>query len=156
MIEETGGIDGELYAPDAVSYRPWDLVAQTLATSKDPRQAERAGEFDAEFTVGRMYSDAKVTIEEAEEDGDEVRLRWRLRGVHAYAFNGVEASGEPVDATGYTTYRFADGRIVEAWGAVDCSSLGAICSQTVEALARARTIQGVCLVRPEERIQPRS
>jgi len=152
MIEKKGRIDPDLYAPDAVSYRPWDVVVQTLSASKDPTAPASAVEHEVEFRLDHMYSDAKLTVEDAEEDGDQVRIRWRLRGVHAHEFLGVKPTGEPVNATGFTTYRFAECKIVEVWGAVDCSSLASICSQTVEAMARARTMQGVCLVHPNERI----
>jgi predicted ester cyclase len=153
MIEEDGGIDPKLYASDCRSYRPWDLVAQTLSRASD--QTERLREKDLEpLTVRRMYSDVKLTVEDTEENGDEVRIRWRMLAVNSNEFFGIEPTGEAVEATGYSTYRFSGNRIVEIRAAVDCSSLGAICSRTVEALARARTLQGVCLVNPTESIQP--
>jgi SnoaL-like polyketide cyclase len=155
MIEEKGGIDGALYAANVVSYRPWDVVAQALAGAQAPKQPVKPGGTEAAFSVAGMFSNPKITVEQAEEEGDEVRLQWRLQGTHAHAFNGIAATGEQVNATGHTTYRFAEDKIVAVWGAVDCSSLGALCPQTVEALTRAQTIQGVCLVSPDESIQPR-
>ncbi len=154
MIEDNGRVDDEFFAPDAVSFRPWDLVAQTLAGVEHPSDPPRAADTEAEFGLGRMFSNAKLSVEAAEEIGDEVRIRWRLCAVHSEACFGIEPTGDEINATGRTTYRFNDDKIVEVSGAADCSSLGMMCSQIVEAMARARTLQPVCLVGAEGKTPP--
>jgi hypothetical protein len=133
MLEQDGVIADELYAPDAVNHQPWDLAAQNLGSEGDDEPGE-----DLDFTS--MFTDRTITIEDAVEDGDDVVVRWRLRGIHTREIWGIKPTNAPVNATGQTTYRFADGKIVESWGAVDCTGLGDICSQVVLALIG---IQGI-------------
>src|SRR5207237_7726691 len=147
MLEEDGGIGEELFATDAVNHQPWDLAAQTLGRS--PTSGD--DEADEELDFSSMFTDTDVTIEDAVEDGDDVIVSWRLRGVHSREVFGIRPTNEPVNATGQTTYRFADGKIVESWGAVDCSSLGDLCSQVVMALIG---VQGVDQVDLQEIIAP--
>lgn len=147
MLEEDGRIREDLYSPDAVNHQPWDLAAQTLGRSNDPGE----GEAEEVLNFSSMFSNTEVTIEDAVENGDDVIIRWRLRGVHSREVFGIEPTNEPVNATGQTTYRFAEGKIVESWGAVDCSSLGDLCSKVVMALIGA---QGVDQADLQEIIAP--
>lgn len=151
MIEKDGRIDDKLFAKEAVSYRPWDVVAKALSDSKQgPALAKETEGFD--FT--RMFTDAKVTVEDAAEYGTEVRIRWRFRGVHSGTFLGVKPTNAKVDFTGYTSYRFEGDQIVEVWGAADCASLGTMCSEIVNVMTTIREQpQAVCFVAPDQRIE---
>jgi len=128
MLAEDGQISDEFYAPNAVNHQPWDLAAQNLGADGDN------GESGEQLDFTSMFTDKEITVEDAVEQGDDVIVRWRLRGIHSREVFGIRPTNQPVNATGATTYRFADGKIVESWGAVDCSSLGDLCSQVVLAL----------------------
>jgi len=148
MLEEHGRISEELYAPDAVNHQPWDLAAQTLGGLPSPGDGEAEG-----LNFKSMFSETEVTIEDAVEEGEDVVVRWRLRGIHSREVFGIKPTNAAVNTTGQTTYRFADDKIVESWGAVDCSSLGDLCSQVVMALIG---VQGIDQAHLREIITPDS
>ncbi len=41
--------------------------------------------------------------------------RWILKGTHKGEWQGVAATGKPVELTGVTTLRLAGGKVVETW-----------------------------------------
>lgn len=68
----------------------------------------RAGLLDA-------ISDLRVTVVDTLAYGNDVVVRWRLRGTHDGPGLGFPASGRSVDASGMTWLKFENGRIVEGW-----------------------------------------
>jgi predicted ester cyclase len=52
-------------------------------------------------------------------DGDFVAMVYRVSGTQRGRFHGVAATGHRVETRGMQMARFADGKIVERWGAVD-------------------------------------
>ena len=48
-------------------------------------------------------------------EGDEVATRWTIRGTHTGEFQGVPPSGKPIEMTGITIFRIANGKLIEGW-----------------------------------------
>ncbi len=56
--------------------------------------------------------DLKIDIGEMVAEGDLVAYRWTMNGTHQGNFHGIAPTGKPVQFTGITIVRFADGKIV--------------------------------------------
>ena len=127
MLEQEGGINKALYGPKAVSHKSWSVAATPERIRGEQRDAvdERAGRFD----LAKLFSDVKVSVEDAFESEDRVALRWRMRGIHSGDFRcacgAVEATGRPVEFSGINIYRFSKDKIVESWGELDSAGLEA-------------------------------
>jgi steroid delta-isomerase-like uncharacterized protein len=65
------------------------------------------------------FPDLRITIEDSIAKGDKVVKRWVSRFTHQGEFMGIPPSGNAVEITGITIYRFAGGKIVEAWSNSD-------------------------------------
>src|ERR1700758_2895018 len=73
-----------------------------------------------QFKTGReqllnAFPDMKVEIEDTAAEGDEVVVRWRVRGTHRGDSLGVQATGRPVEFRGMTWLKFREGVFVEGW-----------------------------------------
>jgi steroid delta-isomerase-like uncharacterized protein len=69
------------------------------------------------------FPDLVATVEDMVAEGDAVSERWTGTGTHLGSLMGIPASGKQVTWSGITTYRFADGKIVEMWWAWDTMGL---------------------------------
>ena len=67
----------------------------------------------------RAFPNLKVIVEDTVAEGDKVAARCSVRGKHEGEFMGRAASQAPVEFTGITIVRIADGKIVEAWNNFD-------------------------------------
>jgi predicted ester cyclase len=138
MLEQEGGIDERLYAPDAVSHKAWSVAATPKWIGGDQRDgvAERDGAFDP----SKLFSDVRFSVEDSFESDDRVALRWRMRAVQSTdcvcGCGLMEAKGHPVEFSGINIYRFANDKIVESWGEVDTPGLAARSCRDVLALGR--------------------
>jgi len=65
------------------------------------------------------FPDMKVTTDDIIAEWDKVVIRWTVTGTHQGELMGIPASGRQVTWSGFTIYRFADGKIVESWWAYD-------------------------------------
>ena len=65
------------------------------------------------------FPDSQVTFEEPFEGGDKVVGRWSATGTHQGDLPGVPATGKRIAIRRITIYRLSEGRIVEAWEALD-------------------------------------
>src|ERR1051326_5031307 len=95
----------ELFVPDAVVHDPalqGDVVG--VASIKEMIRGFR-----------RAFPDFVVLIEDQIAEGDRVAGRWAARGTHHGDLWGIAATGKEVTVTGTSLYRFAIGRIAEAW-----------------------------------------
>jgi steroid delta-isomerase-like uncharacterized protein len=61
------------------------------------------------------FPDIKVTPMVSVAEGDLVALRWQATMSHKGPFMGIAATGRNLEITGTTIFRFADGKIAEAW-----------------------------------------
>jgi predicted ester cyclase len=106
--------DLELFSPDLVSRTQADLAVQRHAN--DPRAGLR---------LASIFSELRVNVIEAIEQGDKVVVRWRLRGSWTGALPfapKLKPSGKAVDFTGMNIYRFVGDRVVEKTGELDSAT----------------------------------
>ena len=74
--------------------------------------------FNAQATTA--FPDVRVTIEDLLAQGDEVVVRWTLRGTHDGELRGgIPATGRRVEVSGITISRIRNGKLVENWGNYD-------------------------------------
>lgn len=66
-------------------------------------------------TTRTGFPDFHVTQEDMIAEGDKVASRWTARGTHQGELLGIQPTGKQATWTGISIYRFADGKIVEAW-----------------------------------------
>ncbi|WP_267425914.1 ester cyclase [Methylobacterium sp. GC_Met_2] len=64
-------------------------------------------------------SDIGMPIDEVIAEGDRVLARLRFQGRHTGEFQGIPATGKPVDIIVMDYFRVADGRLVEHWALMD-------------------------------------
>jgi predicted ester cyclase len=69
------------------------------------------------------FPDMHVTVEDVIEDGDRIATRGRFVGTHRGEFNGVAATGRPVDVKYIDVWRVEDGKAVENWVQMDLLGL---------------------------------
>jgi len=69
------------------------------------------------------FPDFHVTIEDMIAEGDKVVSQWIARGTHQGELFGMPPTGKKASWTGITVYRFAGGKIVEAWWSKDMLGL---------------------------------
>ncbi len=111
LFTEGGNLDAadELYAPDYVGHAP---------PFGDVRGIEGAKQFAA--TYREAFPDLKTTIEDQIAEGDKIVTRWTARGTHRGETEDLgPATGNPMEITGISIYKFADGKIVESWDHFD-------------------------------------
>jgi predicted ester cyclase len=64
-------------------------------------------------------SDVEAVSEEVIAEGDQVVVRWTLRGIHAGEIQGIPPTGKHLTLTGIGFYRLTEGKIVEERGEAD-------------------------------------
>ena len=69
------------------------------------------------------FPNMTIVIEDLVAEGDKVAARCSVRGNHKGNFQGIAASQSPIEFTGMTIVRIADGKIVEAWNNFDFTTL---------------------------------
>ncbi|HJT55201.1 MAG TPA: ester cyclase [Ktedonobacteraceae bacterium] len=67
--------------------------------------------------------DVEVVNEQMIAEGDEVAVRWTMRGTHTGELSGIPPTGKQVMVTGITIYHLADGKVVEERGQEDALGL---------------------------------
>jgi hypothetical protein len=113
LLEE--GEQADLFAPNVVHKKPWDLAAVREAKA-DKRPA------NTRFSPKTRFGDLKVTVVDAFDQNDTVVVRWRLRGTWNTPFMGLQPSGRAVDITGVNYYHFVGDKIVATDGDFDAPS----------------------------------
>ena len=72
------------------------------------------------FTAFRAaFPDLRTNVEDLLAEGDKVLLRYSWTGTHKGEFLGIAPTGKRVMVMGLALYRFADGKVVEAWANAD-------------------------------------
>ena len=69
------------------------------------------------------FPNMMIVVEDMVAEGDKVTARCSVRAKHEGNFRGFAATQSPVDFTGMTMVRIADGKIVEAWNNFDFMTL---------------------------------
>lgn len=99
----------ELAAPDFSVYYP--LLPRTVHGPEAFKQVL--------MRVHAGLPDLEVVSEEVIAEGDQVVVRWTVRGTHTGEWLGIPPTGKQVRWTGITIYRLTDGKIVEERGEED-------------------------------------
>jgi hypothetical protein len=115
----------QLFARDYVSHAPWDLATERVRWDKPERRRSEGSRL--QLHTSEIFSDAEVIPEDISEEGENVILRWRLRGTWTkpLPYSDIKPSGEPVDFTGVRIYRFDGEKVVEGWGEIDTVTVAA-------------------------------
>jgi len=93
--------------------------------SDDPSQPITGPqEFRPFHTLFRdAFPNMEIVVEDMIAEGDKVAARCSVRAKHEGDFLGKEATQSPVEFTGMTIVRIANGKIVEAWNNFDFMTL---------------------------------
>ena len=99
----------EIISPDVVDHDP------------APGQAPGPAGYKDFFTTMRAsFPDMHVEVEHLVASGDDVAFAYTLTGTHTgEPFQGIAPSGNGIEVRGMQISRFADGKMVERWGATD-------------------------------------
>jgi steroid delta-isomerase-like uncharacterized protein len=65
------------------------------------------------------FPDFRVNVHSIIAEADKVAVRWTVNGTHLGTLMGIPPTERPVEFTGATIHRLADGKIVENWWAYD-------------------------------------
>ena len=72
----------------------------------------------ARVFILKAFPDVAVDVDAIIAQGDQVAVRWSVRGTHRGDFLGVAPTDKPITIRGMTWLRFtAEGRIAEGWDA---------------------------------------
>ena len=88
----------------------------------DPGGRELQGTEQNRQFIGSLraaFPDVHYTVEDQIAEGDKVVVRYRFRGTHLGAFQGMLPTGKQVTYTGILIYRIGDGKIAEQWTEFD-------------------------------------
>jgi steroid delta-isomerase-like uncharacterized protein len=95
-----------------------ELVAGDYVGHSSPAGSETHGTPGYKrFFAGlrRAFPDFRVTVEDQIAEGDRVVCRWTARATHQGEYAGIPPSGKQGVVTGTSTFRIADGKVVECW-----------------------------------------
>jgi steroid delta-isomerase-like uncharacterized protein len=93
----------EIYAPEFQNHG--------LHASADLKEDQ-----DAVHAEKKAFPDLRMSVEDMVADGDKVAVLWTFHGTHTGAgYEGLPATGTPVELRGITIWRITDGRIREEW-----------------------------------------
>jgi steroid delta-isomerase-like uncharacterized protein len=99
-----------------------ELIAPTFVLHSARTAAPLRGHagFKQLFALARTaFPDGRFTIENMFAAGDKLAARWIMHGTHTGAFMGIAPTGKVVTWKFMAMYRFADGKITEAWSIGD-------------------------------------
>jgi len=104
-----------------------DIEAATQSFAVDaldhdpaPDQGPGRAGFTAFFTeLTTAFPDAHIEPATLVADDEHVCVAYTLSGTHKGPFQGIAATGKPIEVRGVQIARFADGQIVERWGSTD-------------------------------------
>jgi steroid delta-isomerase-like uncharacterized protein len=103
----------EFFAPDYVNHDP--------AASEDRHGSEELRQFLSMYR--NAFPDMQFTIEDVIAEGDEVVVRWTLRGTHQGELMGIPPTNNQVTVRGMSIERVSGDKIVETWDSYDALGL---------------------------------
>jgi predicted ester cyclase len=117
-----------LFSPNYVSHAPWDRLVQKRA-----KGATEAGR--AMFRAKKVFADCAVSMDDAAEDGDQVVVRWSLRGTWTHPMPGIaiKPTGRTIQVAGISIYQFKGDQIVAKYGEFDVAAFHAQACANVRA-----------------------
>jgi predicted ester cyclase len=73
--------------------------------------------------LATVFSDMQIEIDFLMAEGDKVDCHFALLGKHTGAFGGIAPKGNQIRCPAVSTFRIADGLLVEAWEIFDSGDL---------------------------------
>jgi steroid delta-isomerase-like uncharacterized protein len=101
----------EMFAADGIAHGLSDESGNPLRGPKHFR------EYQAQMKTA--FPDMQISIEDMVAENDLVAVRCNVRGKHSGEGFGIAASNAPVEFSGMSFVRIADGKIVEGWNNFD-------------------------------------
>jgi steroid delta-isomerase-like uncharacterized protein len=110
-----GNLDkaGEFFAPDYVNHDP--------AAPEDRHGPEELRQFLSMYH--NAFPNMQFTIEDMVAGGDEVVVRWTVRGTHQGELMGIPPTDNRVTVAGMSMERVSGDKIVETWDNYDALSM---------------------------------
>lgn len=71
----------------------------------------------------RVFSDLQFSIRSLVAEGDEVIVRWAATGTHRQSLMGEPPTGSRIETTGFGSWTFRNGKVVEHFGLIDLLGL---------------------------------
>jgi steroid delta-isomerase-like uncharacterized protein len=100
-----------------------DEVMAATAAYHGPHMPNGTGDRESWRQAIAMYRaalpDSHVVFDDLIAHGDTIVGRWSATGTHTHPLPGVAPTGKRIAISGITIYRFAKGKIVEAWEQLD-------------------------------------
>jgi steroid delta-isomerase-like uncharacterized protein len=109
----------------AFNERDWETERAVRTDDYLAHMSGAPGPLDSEGWAGFMamftnaFTDARISIDSAVEEGDLVASRWTITGTHDGPFQGVPATGKSVTVPGIDMSRVVDGKVAEHWAQFD-------------------------------------
>ena len=114
---------------EALNQGNMDVLDHVLAdtfTYHDPANPGVTGRDDYKQFVTALrttFPDIHFTIEDEVADGDQLAIRWTMRGTHrgdlVMPAGPIPPTGKQVQVSGITLIRFTEGKVVEEWQNAD-------------------------------------
>ncbi len=114
---------------EALNQGNMDVLDHVLAdtfTYHDPANPEVTSRDDYKQFVTALrtaFPDIHFTIEDEVADGDQLAIRWTVRGTHRGDLvtpqGPIPPTGKQVQVSGITLIRFTEGKVVEEWQNAD-------------------------------------
>lgn len=80
-----------------------------------PQALDVAGYTETMSALLAAFPDSRFQVADVIAEGDRVAARHRFQGTHRETFQGVPASGRPVDIGGIAIFRMEEGKAAEIW-----------------------------------------
>ena len=102
-------------------YYDEDAVLHFLGSGEQPTswQSGASGLHEQWTTMLSAFPDLTVTPEQLVADGDRVVAEVTVRGTHRGEFRGFAPTGNTFEISGFFTFAFEDGLVVEEWNLVN-------------------------------------
>ena len=85
--------------------------------------AGNAGVRQANAALAAAFPDTVHIVEDQIAEGDRVVTRLRARATFTGELLGISPTGKPVEITGISIHRIAEGKLVEHWASADLFGL---------------------------------
>ena len=91
-----------------------ELIATNLTLRNPPAVINSLEDYKKGMAgFHKAFPDLRFTIEDLIAEGDEMAVRWTMRGTHLGEYQGRPPSGKAVTVTGVSVFRMANGKIQE-------------------------------------------
>ena len=101
-----------------------ELYAENVTVHGYPPGVEgKAGVSEFYRAFARALPDLELKADDVLAEGDKVAVRYSLSGTHSDELMGVPATGNKVELSGQSFFRFENGQVAERWQSLDGAAL---------------------------------